>query len=163
MMGVDIPHIKIDLDEIQSVDIREIVRHKLIQAYQAVNSPVLVEDVGVYYRALGGLPGPFIKWFVDYAGSEACCRMLDGFEDRSAEIRCMFGYYDGDRFEFFENITKGMISDTPRGEHGFGFDAFFIHEGSTITRGEMSQEENERSYAETMKPFSQVREFLKTL
>ena len=75
----------------------------------------------------------------------------------------MFGYYDGDRFEFFENITKGMISDTPRGEHGFGFDAFFIHEGSTITRGEMSQEENERSYAETMKPFSQVREFLKTL
>ena len=89
--------------------------------------------------------------------------MLDGFDDRSAVIRCTYGYYDGDRLEFFDSELPGTISDRPRGENGFGFDAIFINEGMEITRAEMSLEENERTYAEMMKPFGKVREFLKAL
>ncbi|MEO5948886.1 MAG: non-canonical purine NTP pyrophosphatase [Candidatus Saccharimonas sp.] len=162
-LGVELGHRKVDLDELQSTDLHTIVEHKLRQAYDVCKRPVLVEDVSLVFNALNELPGPYIKWFVEYAGDEACCRMLDGFNDRSAIIRCTFGYYDGDRIEFFDSELPGMISDKPSGENGFGFDRFFINESYTITRASMTQEENERTYAELMKPFSKVRAFIEKL
>lgn len=162
-LGVELHHKKIELDEIQSTDLHAIVEHKLRQAYHECQAPVLVEDVSLVFCALGELPGPYIKWFVEKAGDEACCRMLDGFTDRSAIIRCTYGYYDGERMEFFDSELPGMIADSPRGENGFGFDRFFINDGYNITRAEMTQEENERTYAEQMKPFAKVREFIATL
>jgi inosine triphosphate pyrophosphatase len=159
-LGFEISHQKVELDELQSTDLHEIVAHKLRQAYAVVDAPVLVEDVSLSFKVLGDLPGPYIKWFVEHSGPEACCRMLDGFDDRSATIRCTFGYYDGQTMEFFDSELLGTISDHPRGENGFGFDTFFINEGYEITRAEMSQEENERTYANQMKPFAKVRQFL---
>lgn len=159
-LGIDIPHQNVDLVEIQSTDLHEIVTHKLEQAYAACQRPVLVEDVGLTFTALGDLPGPYIKWFVEHAGDEACCRMLDGFTDRSATISCCFGYYDGATTEFFDSTMHGTIAKRPAGENGFGFDRFFIMEGQTITRAEMSQAENERTYAEQMKPFEQVKQYI---
>ena len=159
-MGIEIPHQKLDLDELQSTDLHKIVEHKLQQAYRIVGKPVIVEDVSLAFVALGDLPGPYIKWFVEHAGEEACCRMLDGFNDRGAIIRCTFGYFDGKRMEFFDSEMPGSISQSPRGGNGFGFDKFFVMEGRDITRAEMPQEEIERTYAEQMKPFAKVRKFL---
>lgn len=162
-LGVTLEHRKVELDELQSTDLHVIVEHKLRQAYDICQAPVLVEDVSLVFNALGELPGPYIKWFIERAGDEACCKMLDGFTDRNAVIRCTFGYYDGERMEFFDSELPGTISDTPRGTNGFGFDRFFMNEGLAITRAEMTQEENERTYAELMKPFKKVREFIATL
>ena len=162
-LGIAIPHQKVELDELQSTDLHTIVEHKLRQAFQIVGAPVLVEDVSLSFTALGDLPGPYIKWFVEGAGEEACCRILDGFEDRSATIRCTFGYYDGIRMEFFDSELPGAVSDKPRGSNGFGFDRFFMNEGQSVTRAEMSQEENEHTYATLMKPFAKVRSFIQRL
>lgn len=162
-LGVELAHQKIELDEIQSVDLHLVVAHKLKQAYELCQVPVLVEDVSLVFNALGELPGPYIKWFVEYAGEAACCKMLDGFDDRSARIRCTYGYYDGSKMEFFDSESPGRISEVPRGNNGFGFDTFFINDGYDITRAEMAQEENEHTYATIMKPFEQIREFIHTL
>ena len=159
-LGITLEHQKVELDELQSNDLHTIVEHKLRQAYKAVGAPVLVEDVSLEYNALSGLPGPYIKWFIEYGGLEACCRILDGFNDRSAIIKCTFGYYDGEKIEYFDSEYKGSISNEPKGENGFGFDPFFIVEGMNITRAEMSPEENERTYAQYMKPFAAVKAFL---
>ena len=161
-LGIAIRHQSVDLDELQSLDPHVIVTHKLQQAYSIVQAPVLVEDVSLVFTALGKLPGPYIKWFVEYAGADACCKMLDGFDDRSATIRCTFGFYDGDTIKLFDSIMPGTIAKAPAGTNGFGFDTIFINEGKSITRAEMSQEENEHTYATTMKPFRQVREFLES-
>lgn len=160
-LGIALDHQKIDLDEVQSTDLHEIVAHKLRHAYEVTGQPVIVEDVSLSFTALGDLPGPYIKWFVEHAGSEACCRMLDGFDDRSATIRCTFGWYDGKRMEFFDSELQGKISDHPRGENGFGFDTFFIMEGYGKTRAELPQNEVEKTYAEKMKPFGKLRTFLR--
>ena len=161
-LGIELPHQKVELDELQSTDLHVIVAHKLEQAYAVCHSPVLVEDVSLSFDALGDLPGPYIKWFVEHAGSEACCKMLDGFDDRRAVIRCTFGYYDGDTMTFFDSELRGTISERPRVTNGFGFDTFFIQDGYTMTRAEMSQEENERTYASQMKPFDQVAAFVRS-
>jgi inosine triphosphate pyrophosphatase len=162
-LGVTLEHKKVEFDEIQSTNLHEITAHKLRQAYAACRQPVLVEDVSLVYTALGELPGPYIKWFIESAGDEACCRMLDGFSDRSATIYCTYGYYDGVNMAFFDSETHGTIAAEPRGINGFGFDRFFIHDGYDITRAEMTQEENERTYAEVMKPFAEVRDFMSGL
>ncbi len=163
LMDLPVAHQAVHLDEPQSLDLHEIVTHKLRQAYEVVSGPVIVEDVSLAFTALHGLPGPFIKFFVDASGVEACCRMLDGFTDRSATIRCTFGYYDGSRMELFDSEQSGVISDHPRGANGYGFDQIFMHAGSTVTRAEMTPEENEATYRDLMKPFAQVRAFLQTL
>lgn len=67
-LGMPIAHHKLDLDEIQSTDLRVVVEHKAKQAYEILQKPVLVEDAGLTLTALGNLPGPFIKWFVAELG-----------------------------------------------------------------------------------------------
>lgn len=68
-LGVQLDHKKVDLDEIQSTDLHEIVEHKFRQAYEVCGTPVLVEDVSLVFNALGELPGPYIKWFVEKSGN----------------------------------------------------------------------------------------------
>lgn len=90
VLGLSLAHRAVDLMEIQSTSLEEIVEHKVRQAYIVAKCPVLVEDVALEFMALGGLPGPFIKFFVEAPnGLENLCRMLDGFDDRSAVAACV--------------------------------------------------------------------------
>ena len=52
------------LFEIQTQELDELVRHKCQQAYEALKSPVLVEDSALQFKAWKGLPGPLVKWLV---------------------------------------------------------------------------------------------------
>jgi len=144
-LGRDVPHRKIDLDEIQTLDLRALVTHKAQQAYALLKKPVLVEDAQLRFGALGNLPGPFIKYFVEELGPEGICRMLNAFDDRSAHGSICYALYDGTDILFFEGEMHGQIADAPRGTGGFGFDPTFINDGYTQTRAEMSEED----YAKT--------------
>lgn len=164
MLGVSLEHQRLELDEIQSVNVEEIVNHKVKQAFEILNKPVLVEDVYLSFDAINGLPGPFIKYFVEMPdGLEKLCRMLDGFDNRQAEAGCVFGYFDGSNFEIMRGSLRGEIADHPRGDNGFGWDKIFIPDGfDGLTRAELDPFDDERTYA-TIKPFGQLRRFLKTL
>ena len=161
MLGVSLEHQKVDLDEIQSTSLEEIVTHKVRQAYDLVGKPVLVEDVSLGFDALNGLPVPFIKFFIETPdGLEKLCRMLDGFEDRGATAACVFGYYDGRDVRLFRGELLGSIAKHPRGSGGFGFDKILEPNGyGGRTRAELTPEEDEQTYT-TIKPFAHLREFL---
>lgn len=159
LIGIDIKHTKIDLEEIQSTDLHTIVEHKVRQAYQLINQPVLVEDVSLEFSALNGLPGPFIKFFIEQTGLDSICKMLTGFSDRSATAKCTFGYYDGNTIMLFDGQLAGTVAIEPRGENGFGWDRIFIPEGyNNKTRAELNQADNDRTY-QIIKPFEQLRTF----
>jgi non-canonical purine NTP pyrophosphatase (RdgB/HAM1 family) len=162
MLGIPLEHQKLHLDELQSTDVNEIVEHKVKQAYAMVGKPVLVEDVSLGFTALDGLPGPFIKFFVESAdGLGKICRMLDGFEDRSARAECVFGYYDGRHLELLRGGLDGTISTGPRGSNGFGWDKIFEPNGfEGKTRAELTPRDDAVTYA-TIKPFKELRAFLR--
>ncbi|MBI2047599.1 MAG: non-canonical purine NTP pyrophosphatase, partial [Parcubacteria group bacterium] len=44
-LGFPVRHISLELHEIQSLDLEEIVREKVLLAYEKIQKPVLVEDV----------------------------------------------------------------------------------------------------------------------
>jgi non-canonical purine NTP pyrophosphatase (RdgB/HAM1 family) len=102
LLGMPIEHIRLDLDEIQSLDLREVVEHKARQAYAKVQKPIIVEDVALEFEALGRLPGTFIKFFIEEMSHEDICRLLDG-RSRRAIGRCGYGYCDIDGFTYFES------------------------------------------------------------
>lgn len=134
-------HHKLDLPEIQSLDLREVVEHKAREAWKHVESPVLVEDTSLIFQSLGKLPGPLIKWFLMELDNAGLCRMLDGHKDRSAIAQVCFGLYDGQEFNIFDANMVGTIASTPIGKRGFGWDPIFIPKGQTKTWGEMDAEE----------------------
>jgi non-canonical purine NTP pyrophosphatase (RdgB/HAM1 family) len=164
MLGTPLEHIKVDLDEIQSLDLDAIVEHKVRQAYAIVGRPVLVEDVALGFTALNKLPGPFVKFFVDAPdGLDSMCRMLDSFSDRTARASCTFGYFDGTTVTLLRGGLDGEIATTPRGENGYGWDKIFIPNGyGGKTRAELTPSDDATSYA-TIKPFTALREFLSDL
>lgn len=155
-----VAHQKVDLDEIQSLDLRRITEHKARQAYEIIKAPVLVEDIGLEFHALGRLPGPFVKWFIEDMGLEGMCRMLEGYNDRAATARICFAYYDGAQVELFEGSIQGTIADSPRGADGFGWNPIFIPDGADKTFAEMNDEETERFSLRTTTVFPQIRKFL---
>jgi non-canonical purine NTP pyrophosphatase (RdgB/HAM1 family) len=137
-----IAHQKLDVPEIQSLDLREVVEAKAKSAYAILGTPVLVEDVSVTFMALKRLPGPLIKWFLETLGNDGLCKLLDGYDDRSAVAEVMYGYCDGGDVHIFHGRVDGHISTNPRGETKFGWDPVFIPNGHTETTwAEMSGDE----------------------
>lgn len=140
-LGVNLSHQAVDVHEIQSVDLAEVVEYKARTAFELVDGPVLVEDTSLIFHALGRLPGPLVKWFLQELGNDGLCRVLDGYEDRTATASVLFGYYDGKDLTTFLGEAKGKIALEPRGEMGFGWDPVFIPAGYSKTWAEMSKEE----------------------
>ena len=156
--GVPVKHIKLDLDEIQSLDLKIIAEHKARQAYQKVQTPVLVEDSSLEFYAFGKLPGPFIRFFVEEMSLEAMCLMLPE-NSRKAVARSTFGYFDGKDMRFFEGILNGEIAMTPKGENGWAWDKIFIPEGYSVTRGELNDEEYKKTSL-IFRSVAELKEFL---
>lgn len=142
---IDYPiiHLNIDLSEIQSLDVEEVINHKARQAYACVGEIVLVEDTSLVFNALGKLPGPLIKWFMHELGNEGLCRLLDRFDDRTAVAEVCFGLYDGNKLKTFNRRISGTIAKNPRGKSGFGWDPIFIPEGFSTTWAEMLDREHQ--------------------
>ncbi len=161
MLGIELEHQKVAVDEIQSATIEEVTEHKARQAYKAIGKPVLVEDSGLELNALGGLPGPFIKFFVETPdGLETMCRMLDGFEDRSAQAVAVFGYFDGENLTLIKGSVGGTIVDHPRGSNGWDWDKIFAPDGfDGLTQAEQTDENYKKVYG-AIKPFAELKNFL---
>ncbi len=159
-LGFPVDHVKLDLDEIQSLDLKEIVEHKVRQAYEKIKKPVIVEDVSLEFAALGRLPGTFIKFFVDEVPFETICSMIDG-KTRKATARCVFGYFDGQELKLFEGELDGEIAATPSGENGYGWDKVFIPQGYAVTRASLEEKDDQKTYLQ-IKPFEKLKEFLES-
>jgi len=140
-----VAHRKLDLPEIQALDLREVVEHKAKEAHKQIGGTVLVEDTSLTFKALGRLPGPLIKWFLTELDNDGLCKILNGYEDRSALAECIFGLYDGKTLQMFEGSAPGSIALSPRGERDFGWDPVFIPDGNGKTWGEMDSEEQKET------------------
>lgn len=141
ILGFEIEHAGMELHEIQTCSLREVVTAKAHQAWEALQVPVMVEDSGLIFSAWNGLPGALVKWFEKTVGCEGLLKMLSGFDNRQATAVCMVAVYDGSNLRIAEGRVAGNISAEPRGQNGFGWDIIFIPEGHTGTYAEMSAEE----------------------
>jgi non-canonical purine NTP pyrophosphatase (RdgB/HAM1 family) len=142
VLGCKLDHRALDLAEIQSLDLVEVVRDKAARAWQRLQRPVLVEDTGLELDGLGGFPGPLVRWLLASVGPAGICRIVHCFTDSRATARCLVCATDGSTEIFGEGVVHGTIAAEPRGKSGFGWDSAFIpDDGDGRTYGEMTEDE----------------------
>lgn len=139
---ISVESIDIDLPEIQSTDTIKIATEKVKRAYELIGKPVIVDDVSAGLVKLKGLPGPFIKYFLDAIGQDALYK-LAGKEGEKAILSCTIAYFDGQTLITAKGTTEGRVV-APRGENNFGFDKVVIPDGQLKTYGEMTPEEKDQ-------------------
>lgn len=143
ILGFPIERVELDLEELQAESVRAVALAKAQVAFQKLGRPVIVEDAGVELLALGGFPGPFVKYWEKLGGLSSICRAADGLQDRRVRAVCALGLCSERGAEVVEGAADGTLSLEPRGTNGFGWDAIFIPEGDTRTFGEMTAAEKD--------------------
>eukprot|EP01135_Chromosphaera_perkinsii_P007094 Nk52_evm3s689 gene=Nk52_evmTU3s689 len=130
---------KVDLPELQG-EPDSVSAEKCRIAAEKVQGPVLTEDTCLCFNALNGLPGPYIKWFLEKTGLDGLNNILAAYEDKSAYALCTFAYCEGPGCEpvLFRGKTDGKIVPA-RGPLDFGWDPVFEPEGYTQTYAEMDK------------------------
>lgn len=111
---------KVDLPELQG-EPEDVAKEKCKIASKQVNGPVMVEDTSLCFNALGGLPGIYIKWFLEKLGHEGLNNLLMAYPDKSAYAQCIFALSFGpdDEPRVFVGRTPGKIVPA-RGPTDFG-------------------------------------------
>ncbi|MEK7099240.1 MAG: non-canonical purine NTP pyrophosphatase [Patescibacteria group bacterium] len=154
----EIEHVDFDVPEIQSLDPKEIITHKLNIAYEKIGVPCFVMDSSLALDCLNGMPGPFIKWwFESTVGEEKTCKIATLFGERGIMWTNMLGYFDGRDTHYLEEILHGTLPETPRGTDGYHWDTIFIPQGETETFAEMGFERKQQ-YAPTKKLLQRLKE-----
>src|SRR5690606_18904831 len=95
--GVDIEVVQkpLDLIEPQAFTAAEVAKVKAHQAYEMLQKPVLVDDSSFHIVALGGFPGPYIKYMLETVGAEGIMKFMQGQTDRSAYFMSSLVFIDG--------------------------------------------------------------------
>lgn len=140
IIGTVLPTAALDLPEIQSLDLREVLRHKTREAFGRLGRPVVVEDVSLELAGLGGFPGPLVKWLLKAAGPQGLISLCRGAGEWKARAVCGVLAWDGENELWAEGSVEGSIASEPRGASGFGWDPVFIPEGHDRTFALMSAE-----------------------
>lgn len=153
MLGPGVEAVALDLPEIQSLDLREVLEAKAEEArHRLGGAAVVVEDVSLETTAWGGLPGPFVKWMLERMGAEALARAARAADRDAGRSEAEWGatvvrsgllYRDGERRVFAEGVVPGRLVAPPRGSHGFGFDPVFEPEGGSRTFAELEPAEKD--------------------
>ena len=147
---IEVKQLDIDLPELQGLP-EDIVKGKLkiaLEKSKNLKGPILVEDTSLCFNAYGGLPGPYIKYFLKAIKQEGLYKMACVFDDHSAYAQSIFGLQKGENEEpnLFIGKTEGEIV-FPRGQKNFGllgWDPCFKPNCSNKTYAEMEEDEKNK-------------------
>lgn len=130
---------KLDLPELQGEPVF-VAAEKCRLASLEVDGPVMVEDTSLCFNALNGLPGVYIKWFLEKTGHAGLNNMLAAYNDKSAYAQCIFAFCPkrGAEVATFVGKTDGTIVPA-RGPLDFGWDPVFKPDGFDETFAEMTK------------------------
>jgi inosine triphosphate pyrophosphatase len=139
ILGKSIPHIQLDLDEIQSLSTSCVAKKKAFEAAQKTKCPVIVEDVGLS-TIVSGFPGALVKFFL---ATHTLQDIIHQYGNKEVLAECTYAFFNpsNGQGKCWTGVTKGTLY-SPRGE-SFGFDPIFKPEGHDKTFAEMTPEEKD--------------------
>jgi len=135
---IKVNHIKMSYPEIRSEDSQEIARHSAKELAEKLDKKIVVEDSGLFIKALNGFPGTYSATIHKKIGLKGILKLMDGIKGRECVYRSAVAYCEpGKKAISFLGEEKGNIAKNIKGEFGFGHDPIFIPEGIKKTYGEM--------------------------
>jgi len=144
---IQVEHIDLGYPEIQG-ELIDVARFGAKDAAMRLGRPVIVEDAGLFIKALKWFPGTYSSYVQDTLGNQGILKLMNSVEDRYAEFRSVIGYATPKTEpETFLGVVGGHIAHQEKGKHGFAYDPLFIPEGYSRTFGELTRDEkNEFSH-----------------
>jgi len=103
------------------------------------------EDSGLIVPALNGEPGVFSARYAgepsnDENNNRKLLEEIRKVSDKRAYYKSVICLLLDDETHYFEGKCEGRITETPRGDGGFGYDPLFIPDGYQETFGELPLE-----------------------
>ncbi len=141
--GISLCMLEADLTEVQSDRLEDIAKASAREGAVRFGVPVVVEDAGLFIKALGGFPGPYSAFVFRTIGNKGILKLMKNVRNREAEFRSAVAFCrPEEEVVCFLGVVRGRIAEQMRGRFGFGYDPIFIpEEGDGRTFGEMTMEE----------------------
>ena len=124
----------------------ENARIKAIAVSQETGKLSLADDSGLSVEALGGAPGIYSSRYAssDKERIEKLLAELKPFLNRKAKFECALCIASGEKVLIeVSGFCEGLITFSPRGGNGFGYDPIFEVSGFGKTFAEMDHEKKE--------------------
>lgn len=144
-VGVIIIPAPIKIEEIQTEDVKRLVRDKVLKAFECIGRPVFVEHTGLHLSGLNGLPGGLTQIFCDRLQADSFVNLVKNLGSHLITAKTVIGYCDSRMMHFFEGEVSGTVPDAPSGPRDFQWDCVFIPDGYTQTFAELGDKKNEIS------------------
>jgi len=128
--------------ELQTQDVNELVKDKILKAFEIVGRPVFVEHTGLHLAGLNGFPAGLTQVFWDTLNADLFVTLVKGLSSRKVVARTTIGYCDGRRLHFFNGEISGTVPDAPAGMRDFQWDCVFVPSGYDVTFAEMGDAKN---------------------
>lgn len=142
---VDVIPINLPINELQTIDVKMIVRDKTLRAFGQIGHRLFVEQTCLYLESLNGFPAGLTQPFWDTLKAERFAELFGQQEKRSVTAKTWIGYCDGYEIHHFQGEIKGTVAPEPRGDRSFQWDCVFIPDGHSETFAEMGKKKNEIS------------------
>ncbi len=142
--NIQVEHIDLGYPEIQG-ELIDVACFGAKDAAMRLGRPVIVEDAGLFIKALKWFPGTYSSYVQDTLGNKGILKLMNNVEDRYAEFRSVIGYATPKTEpETFLGVVGGHIAHQEKGKHGFAYDPLFIPEGYNLTFGELTRDEKNK-------------------
>lgn len=138
-----------DIPELQTEDEKRLIRKKVLDAFEKIKRPVLVEHTALKIEAFHNLPGLQTANFYAKIGCQNIIDFCEMKKEYGAEAECILGFCDGKNIMIVKGSEKGEIVRPGRAiQDGFDWDQIFIpseNNPNKETYAEMGPRKNERS------------------
>jgi XTP/dITP diphosphohydrolase len=132
-VGIEAIQRKGDYPEIQADDLEPIAAASAKAAAEDLQIPVLVDDSGIFIKALNGFPGPYSRFVEDHLGNPRILKLMENEANRDAYFKTVIAFCEPGKAPLtFAGIVEGKIAFEERGDNGFGFDPIFDYNGKTF-------------------------------
>jgi XTP/dITP diphosphohydrolase len=110
--------------------------------FEMTSLPVIADDTGLEVYALDNAPGVFSARYAGDHGNDVANRRkllheMNGISERSARFRTVLHFLNDETSMSVDGVCEGQITTIEKGDNGFGYDALFIPDGSSMTFAEM--------------------------
>lgn len=125
-------------------------RQKAQYVHEHYGADCFADDTGLEVECLGGAPGVYSARYAGGQGHDPQANMdkllkeMENEKNRRAQFRTVICLMEKGKERLFEGIVKGRITETKRGNSGFGYDPVFQPDGYENTFAEMSGEVKNR-------------------
>jgi XTP/dITP diphosphohydrolase len=109
--------------------------------------PAIADDSGLTVKALQGAPGVFSSRYAgenadDESNNRKLLAEMEDVEDRTAAFVCVLAIaVPRGPALIYEGTCEGMIAETPKGDHGFGYDPLFYYPPFLKTFAQLTRKE----------------------